>query len=149
MTIKCDKCRITYYSNNSTCKRCINNPTHKDHFEERVYLLNSLFDGAPVVVGNSLTDIKHNRIWHHEEHCYLLGELPWGNGRKKFKSWKFIRLPSIEESPMNMWLAPQFEFPEELIGSNLFVMYKNGVIDVFGNLKLINWDKVKKFMIIE
>lgn len=116
-----------------SCEKCKHNPTHKDNFELKEPEWHSrLWEGCPIMVNlNSVGTSVYN----------------WWNGCDNF------RLPTIEESPRNVWLlhSGEAKCPEGAEDLDVLLWWRESLSpSIIARGKNINeWGIVDKFMIID
>ena len=101
--------------------------------------LDKLFIGAPVFCSLcSYTD--HIRMFNY-------GNIPINYHQTP------IRLPTVEEAPRNVWLAPWLEMPEELYNLKVLLWGTNDDIKLYSKGRCepnnIAWENVEAIMILE
>ena len=86
-----------------------------------------LFKGAPLTLSNR-TEIRYDGYLHNSEGS---------------------RLPTLEESPKNVWLCPPDKMPEELLKTDILIRF-SGRILIYENKTYTGyrWDEAEAFMII-
>jgi len=136
--VDCDGC-----DNNTSviqCSSCRHNKNAVDNFKPKRNELDNLFVGAPVMVCGLGREAEFEQLTY--------------NGRLKFYvNDEIIKLPTIGESPRNVWLAPWLEMPEELKNLNTIIRiskvdtmhYEDG-FEVYNDGR---WSDVEAVMIIE
>lgn len=127
----CNKC--TLKNNFGSCQNCSVNKS--DLYQEEQNELDNLFIGAPVMME------RYEDKWELSDYCD-------GSIYK-------LRLPTVAESPRNVWLAKWLTRPSELI-MNVYVRmpFKGGISNIIPLNKLKEgtwwcWDKVEAVMILE
>jgi len=62
-----------------------------------------------------------------------------------------LRLPTFEEAPRNVWLAPWLTYNEDIVGNYILIRYNKG--QVINNPSIItlgrDWDRLEAIMICE
>lgn len=152
---KCETCKYKYNDEDRLpCAQCRDNPLSESFYEEQIDPLKNLFKGAPVIVGdNDQRDLRRYFIKH--KNCFYSGETEWSKSGKAYNTWTNIRLPTIEESPRNVWLAaPADEKCPEGAEELLVMVWRSGEEYPFpfrADLgKNWNWyNGITKFMILD
>jgi len=151
----CNACHKGPYDNTSIhCIICNQKPGAINNFERKINTLDKLFIDAPIMVRDNNRDKYQLKTYLYKTiHNYYTKEgCP--------NSWNYCRLPTVKESPRNVWLAPWLELPNSLCGLDILVWYENNQQERFNplvkaenngiNLYLNNkWNSVKSIMILE
>jgi len=141
--IDCNECG----NKNITCHACKHRKDAPDMFKPKQNELDKLFIGAPVMVKDLSGQKSVLKSFHYKTIHNYYTEL--GSPC----AWNYCRLPTVEEAPRNVWLAPWFEMPKELMELKVLLWAKNGDIGFYGKGRcdpnVIAWNNVIKLQIIE
>ena len=150
MNSKCNDSCESYAEkfSGSPCETCNRSTTLADNFKKKRSGLDGLFVGAPVMVNSGNNWVRRK---------YRTATTILINGKQIFVTddgleWDYCRLPTIKESPTNVWLAPHLEISSELLHHHecLFRFKDNSVFDNALFLSRgYSWYKVKAFMILD
>ena len=133
--VDCDECVMGKH-NKISCQTCKHYKDAKDYFKPKRNELDNLFIGAPVmmIVEDGITDVMPTT---------------YPNVYRGFRS----RLPTIEEAPRNVWLAPWLEMPNEILETHYLAKYRTtkniGSYKKNHGLHPENWSDVEAVMLIE
>lgn len=121
-----------------TCMSCVRRTDLKDNYQPKASDLSKLFIGAPVVVINdpAITDSPKLEYYNQTHH---------------FKRNQLIRLPTVEESPRNTWLAPWLKMPDELNGKLIAIRFEDFSIVTVPTVKYCSdsWNLITAIQIME
>jgi len=125
---KCFKCGEIQSTTNPNCISCIHSPNLTDNSVPIINELDGLFIGAPIVLNHADNKVRIN----------------YYDGISKAN---IDRLPTVKESPSNIWLAPWSRQPEELKELNIWCKVKNdnNLYKLAGSL----WEEVVALMIVK
>ena len=127
--VDCDECKNSASNNGGyePCSAC--SRFYSDCFEPKHNELDSLFVGAPVIIGSDMITTPYYK-----------------------ETKRAFRLPTVKESPRNVWLAPPLEMPD-LIDHKVLLWAKDGEImccpEDYWPPTSVNWDNVKAIMILK
>lgn len=158
----CSDCENEY--NGVICINCEHNKRKANLFSPKIKSdLNKLFKGAPVVGSYKGSDDDSEYFGYftgYNEQGYPLVHCK--GTLTEFVQFAEIKLPTIEESPRNMWLAPPVEMPRELMyrkddDNGLRYCYRlkgnkcvrDGGATVVTWSNVVTWSDVEAFMLLD
>lgn len=127
--VDCSGCY--FQSNFGSCQNCSVNK--QNLFKPKHNELDKLFVGAPVM---KLSIHQGNEVWDCI-FCQYIENL----------TSEHYKLPTVEEAPRNVWLAPWVDAPEELESLICWCRIK-GNVDLY-NYQGVLWNEVESIMILE
>ena len=135
--VDCDECKNSASNNGGyePCSAC--SRFYSDCFEPKHNELDNLFIGAPVMM-------KYSGIANDMESL-----VTYSDG---FTGHEYTRLPTVAESPRNVWLAPWLEMPEELNELVVLFRYESNDAIIYDKGEIFstsNWHNVEAVMILE
>lgn len=134
---------------------CVYNPDRTSFYKPlNQDVLQNLFTGAPVIANGEPSIIKRvddtgaNIIYYTYDIKYFTGPK---KGEIQYNATS-IKLPTIKQSPKNIWLAYDSTgiCPVDAENLNLAIWYKcmQGPSEIIAKGKLIVWDDVERFMLV-
>jgi len=134
----CNDCGRVYDNGLTLCARCIINPKNSNNFQPHVDVVSRLFIDAPIVIP--------------APGVVGVGRLEDGSVLTTYNACtdNILRLPTVEEAPRNVWLAPWKDEPESLFRTHRLLRLKNGDIYPYecGIRQSLKWRYILAIMIL-
>lgn len=123
--------------------------------KQKSTFVNRLFKNAPIMQMNLDTRSDNNPEWKLEKFKYENEKEAYRDQGIYEKGeiegfWNYIRLPTAEEAPRNVWLVPWDEEPKDLPEKDYLLNYGNNIISQCHiGYKIKDWDDIKAIMLLE
>jgi len=145
---KCNECKYQYTSMKN-CLGCVVNPAFTNNFKPKPNLLQNIFKGAPVMVRDGCNNWVLRSFYSVVLSRFYTKEC---NDSRDI-GWEELRIPTIEESPRNTWIAHSGEdkCPEGLEKLIILIWCKDRdypSTPIIG-IDVLDWSKVARLMIID